>query len=88
MKARKREHITPVLAILHWLSVSFIICFEVILLVYKAVNGLAPSYITESQSFNGPSQALRPSTASLLNVLKVPQSKAGEAAFAHYAPKL
>ena len=70
MKRMKREHITPVQAELHWLPVSFRIDFKVIQLVYKTPNGLAPSYITESVLFYVPSQALRSSTASLLNIPK------------------
>lgn len=39
---RKREHITPVLASLHWLPVSFRINFKILLMVFKCLNGLAP----------------------------------------------
>uniref|UniRef100_A0A3B3HXE2 Uncharacterized protein n=1 Tax=Oryzias latipes TaxID=8090 RepID=A0A3B3HXE2_ORYLA len=38
---RKREHITPVLASLHWLPVHFRVCFKIILFVFKSLNGLA-----------------------------------------------
>ena len=38
-RARKYDHISPVLASLHWLPVVFRIDF-------KSLNGLAPSYIT------------------------------------------
>ncbi|XP_030638844.1 uncharacterized protein LOC115819473 [Chanos chanos] len=87
-KTKKREHITPVLAALHWLPVSFRIDFKVLLLAYKALNGLAPSYITDSLLFYVPSRALRSSMAGLLNIPKVPENKIGEAAFIHYVPKL
>ena len=40
--APKYEHISPVLIKLHWLSIKFRIQFKVLLLVYKALNGLAP----------------------------------------------
>ena len=43
----KYEHITPVLIKLHWLPIKFRIQFKVLLLVYKAINGLAPKYIKE-----------------------------------------
>ena len=39
---KKREHITPVLAQLHWLPVKFRIDFKILLFVFKAVNGSAP----------------------------------------------
>ncbi len=41
------HHITPVLASLHWLPVYFRIDFKILLLTYKALNGLAPLYLTE-----------------------------------------
>lgn len=40
-KTNTGEHITPVLSALHCLPVSFTI--KVLLLAYKAFNGLAPS---------------------------------------------
>ena len=38
-------HITPLLVDLHWLPVSFRINFKILLIVYKALNGQAPSYL-------------------------------------------
>ena len=38
-------HITPVLCQLHWPSVSFRINFRILLLTFKAIHELAPSYI-------------------------------------------
>ena len=46
-RTRKYEHITPVLIKLHWLPIKFCIQFKVMLLVYKALNGLATKYIKE-----------------------------------------
>ena len=43
---RKYDHITPVLESLHWLPVKFRIVFKVLLLVYKALNGMAPPYLS------------------------------------------
>jgi len=40
---RKRDHITLMLKSLHWLPVKFRIDFKVLLFVYKALIGLAPS---------------------------------------------
>jgi hypothetical protein len=39
------DHITPVLASLHWLPVKARADFKVLLLTYKALHGLAPTYI-------------------------------------------
>ena len=41
----KRQHITPVLAELHWLPVTARIEFKILLYVFKAVTGTAPGYL-------------------------------------------
>ena len=56
---RKFEHITPVLAALHWLPVSFRIQFKILLVTFKALNGLAPSYLSEIVKTYEPSRILR-----------------------------
>ena len=43
---KKCEHITPSLIDLHWLPVEYRIRFKILLLVYKAINGFSPSYIS------------------------------------------
>ena len=40
----RRMHITPVLNSLHWLPVLYRIDFKLLMFVFKALNGLAPSY--------------------------------------------
>lgn len=44
---RKREHVTPYLNKAHFLPVKFRIKFKLCLLVYKALNRIAPDYMTE-----------------------------------------
>ena len=46
-RTRKYEHISPVCIKLHWLPIKFRIQFKVLLLVYKALNRLAPKYIKD-----------------------------------------
>ena len=43
----RRQHITPILASLHWLPVCFRIDFKILLITFKACLGLALSYITD-----------------------------------------
>ena len=85
-KTKLREHITPVLASLHWLPVAFRIDFKVLLLVYKALNGLAPSYLGDCLVRYVPERPLRSSNADLLVVPKMNYRKYGEAAFCFYGP--
>ena len=54
--------------LLHWLLVHFHIIFKVILLVYKVLNGSAPSYISDLLSYMTCSRSLRSSAQKLLNV--------------------
>ena len=43
---RKYDHIMPVLRNLHWLPVRQRIIFKIATLMYRCLNGLAPSYLT------------------------------------------
>ena len=43
----RRDDMTPVLKSLHWLPVKFRIVFKILLLAYKCMNNLAPSYLIE-----------------------------------------
>ena len=43
----RREHITPVLRQLHWLPVRRRMEFNLAFLVYKALHGLAPPYLSD-----------------------------------------
>ena len=43
----KYRRITPLLYNLHWLPVTFRIEFKILLLIFKALKGFAPGYITE-----------------------------------------
>ena len=45
--ARKYDHITPVFQSLHWLPVQSRMIFKILLLVYKALNGMASSYLSD-----------------------------------------
>ena len=87
-RTKKREHITPVLAALHWLPVTSRIDFKVLLLVYKALNEQGPEYIANSLVTYLPPRTLRSSTAGLLDAPSNSQKKIGSAAFVNYAPKL
>ena len=56
---KKYEHITPSLTDLHWLPVEYRIIYKTLLLVYKAINGLSPSYKSNLFSFCSSSFCLR-----------------------------
>uniref|UniRef100_A0A8C6PV72 Reverse transcriptase domain-containing protein n=1 Tax=Nothobranchius furzeri TaxID=105023 RepID=A0A8C6PV72_NOTFU len=67
-KSSKHTHITPLLLQLHWLPVNFRVHFKILVLVYRALHGQAPSYIGDLLSPYTPSRSLRSSDQSLLVV--------------------
>ena len=83
-KTKKVDHITPVLRSLHWLPVCQRIDFKILLLVYKAPNGLGPKHISDLLLWYEPSRPLRSSGTGLFSVPRV-KTKHREAAFSFYA---
>ena len=86
-RTRKYEHITPVLIKLHWLPIKFRIQFKVLLLVYKALNGLAPKFIKELLVPYKPIRHLRSEAKGLLDEPRT-RLKFGDRAFSISAPRL
>ena len=62
----KYGHITPLLRELHWLPVEQRIVFKILLLTFKSLNDLGPSYIRDMLQTYKPSRNLRSSTMNLL----------------------
>ena len=65
---RKYDSITPIMFKLHWLPVHSRIIVKLLLLVYKALNDKAPSYISGLLSHRKWYQSLRSSGQELLTV--------------------
>jgi len=87
-KAKRRDHITPVLRQLHWLPVNQRIVFKVLLITFKILNGYAPSYLSSLLESYKPKRALRSATKRLLIVPKSSTTTYGDRAFSIAAPKL
>ena len=87
-KTRKRDHITPILASLHWLPIKFRIEFKILLLTFKALNGQAPSYLKELVVPYVPTRTLCSQHAGLLVVPSISKSRTGGRAFSYQAPLL
>ena len=45
--AAKFDHVTPILSELHWLVVEKRIIYKISMLMFKAMNGLAPKYLVD-----------------------------------------
>ena len=84
--ARKYDSITPIMFKLHWLPVHSRIIFKLLLLVYKALNGKAPSYISSLLSHHKCSRSLRSSGQELLTVPLAKLKTYGDRAFSIAAP--
>ena len=86
-RSRSREHITPLLISLHWLPVRARIEYKVLLLVYKALHGLAPDYLCQLLKMYQPSRCLRSAKKDLLVEPRAKLSTVGDRAFSVFAPR-
>ena len=85
---RKRDHISPILALLHWLPVKYRIDFKVLLLVFKALHGLAPLYISDLLMLYHTSRPLRSSNQFNLAIPQTRMKTKGDHGFSAVAPAL
>lgn len=85
---RKREHITPVLASLHWLPIQFRIHFKILVLTFRALHGQAPQYISDLIQPYSPPRSLRSSGKRLLVVPHTHLKTRGDRSFQALAPTL
>ena len=85
---RRFDSVTQSLISLHWLPVLKRIEFKVCCIVYKALEGSAPSYIRDLIDFHSTGRTLRSSTSGTL--LKVPRTRSnyGDRAFSSIGPRL
>ena len=82
--ARKSEHITPLLRELHWLQVPERIYFRLCVLVYRCLNGTAPSYLAETLHMTadlGSRQRLQSASTSTLVIPSTRRTTLGDRAF-------
>jgi len=85
---RKYYHVTPLLKELHWLPVEQRIIFKILLLTFKALKSLCPSYISDLLQTYKPTRSLRSSSKNLLVISRSKLKSYGDRAFSAYAPKL
>ncbi len=87
-RTRKYDHISPVMSTLHWLPIKHRIDFKILLITYKALNGLAPQYLSELLSHYSPPRPLRSQNSGNLIIPRISKSTAGGRSFFYLAPKL
>ena len=79
--------ILAILAELHWLPMSQRVEFKILSLVYKALNGLAPEYISSLLACKNFKHSLRSSKGSILEIPRT-NNKYGDRAFSVIGPRL
>ena len=84
----KFDSITPVLAKLHWMPILECIMYEILTITYKALNGLAPPYISDLLTPYTPSRSLRSSNSELQVTPRTRTNKYGGRMFEFVAPSL
>ncbi len=73
IKRHDRQSITAVLRRLHWLPVKWRINYKIVVLVFRALHGLAPAYVSTFITPYEPRRALRSTGSALLCHLCVPR---------------
>ena len=85
---RKRDHITPILAELHWLPIVARIEYKVAVLTFKTLTLQQPGYLSELLQIHRPTRSLRSNEQ--VNRLRVNGRRTafGSRAFCHAAPSV
>ena len=86
--SRKSDHVTPLLFQLHWLPVDQRIEFKVLLFTYKAMQGLAPQYLSDLLEPYSPLRSLRSAAKLLPNSFSFYLRTYGYKSFSVCAPRL
>jgi hypothetical protein len=87
-KAKRSCHITPLLEQLKWLPIEKRIEEKILTLVFKARNGLCPSYLTDLLHDYVPSRTLRSSDTPTLAVPNFKLKTVGDRSFCSVGPRL
>ncbi len=83
-----REEALPQSLCLCHQAIKHRIDFKILLITYKALNGLAPQYLSELLSHYSPSRPLRSQNSGCLIIPRISKSTAGGRSFSCLAPKL
>jgi len=88
---RRSDHITDTLASFHWLRAPERITFKLAVIVYRALHGTSPSYLSEQLRYIADMPArtrLRSSSTSLLDVRPSRRVTVGDRSFATAGPRI
>ncbi len=88
IKRHDRQRITAVLRRLHWLPVKWRINYKIVVLVFRALHGLAPAYVSTLITPYEPRRALRSTGSALLCVPRHNLERYGRRSFSCAGPVL
>ena len=88
IKRHDRQSITAVLRRLHWLPVKWRINYKIVVLVFRALHGLAPAYLSTLITPYEPRHALRSTDSALLCVPRHKLERYGRRSFSCAGPVL
>ena len=88
IKRHDRQSITAVLRRLHWLPVKWRINYKIVVLVFRALHGLAPAYVSTLITPYDPRRALRSTGSALLCVPRHNLERYGRRSFSCAGPVL
>jgi len=89
LRARKRQHATPLLKTLHWLPVDLRVQYKLLVLCHNYFSGCLPVYLSHLLSVYTPARQLRSSSDTrLLLVPRIRTKTFGNRSFSHSAPSL
>ena len=86
-QSTRHSPLSPLLQNLHWLPIKYRCIFKILLITFKAIHGLAPSYIQDLVKVKHQSRTLRSSTGTSLEYPSIKSSNnLGERSFYTAAP--
>lgn len=88
MRRSKREHVTPLFKELHWLPVHARIEHKIIMLTFKCLHGLAPSYLADLVTVYDPQRSLRSADKCMLSQPPPGKKYCKNRSFSYAAPLL
>ena len=80
------SHITPTLRALHWLHISKRCQFKILVITFKSLHNIAPSYLREQLNWYTPNRPLRSASTTSLVPNRNRQYELADVSSTHHRP--
>ena len=74
-RAKKRDHVTPLLKELHWLKAPERICYKLAVLAFLCFKGMAPTYLSEELRFASSDRSRSRLRSASSNTMLIPRTR-------------